>query len=389
MADDDQNRREVPGDEFVPHPVEPAAPPPPPPRPRPRAENEVDEEDFIPAPEFLERLDEEEEAASDDDIMGRVASAAERGRQRGLRPVMRRGLRVARWALLASLVSIVLALLLTTALRMIHQGFEFGRVWGWTVVACWSLAALSAGALAARELSLYLGLRRFEGFRRLAARAIEEGLNEEQRTTFYEEVRRFHTYLSDYSTGLNPQALAELGSACDRNDPPAEVCRLLASKVLKPLDDRVYAMVTREAFLVAGLVSISPFAALDTVWVLLRGLGMIRKVAAIYRVRAGTLGTLRLVRRVFGTALYVNLSQIAVSGIGGSLAGRVIEQVGLATAQGLTTGALFIWVGLAVQREVRPVPFSDAHHQAGVMGTLWRGLRKLLLRGREKDAPKA
>jgi len=65
------------------------------------------------------------------------------------------------------------------------------------------------------------------------------------------------------------------------------------------------------------------------------------------------------------------------------MAGKFFQKIGIATAQGLTTGALFLWVGLAVHREIRPVPSSDKYHQAGMFRTLLYGLR-LMMKGKKK-----
>jgi uncharacterized membrane protein YcjF (UPF0283 family) len=294
---------------------------------------------------------------------------------------LQRSTRPMRWVLLGALAALVGAGMITGAVASISKGFSVGAMWGWTVLGLWAVAAAAAGTIIANELMLYLGLRRFERFRKLATKATDgASLDDGERERFHADAERLVSYLSEGAVEAEAAALHEIGIEAVAGAEPVALCGRLSAEVLHELDQQAYSVITREAFTVAALVSLSPFPVLDSLLVVLRGLGMIRKIAGVYRVRAGAAGSVRLLKRVFGTALYANLTQIAVSGLGGRLAGRIVEQVGLATAQGLTTGLLFIWIGLAVQREVRPVPFSDADHQAGMFRTLWRGLRRMLQR---------
>lgn len=345
------------------------------PEPRPRE---------IPAGEFVATA-EQDEPEIDETFLKKITASLEGGRQKGT-VVLEKTASPAKWILLFAILGILVTGFVTKAYMTIRAYFEVNALWGVFAGAFWVIAAVAIGFLAARELLAYLNLRKFEALRELTDKATSQAeLNPVDKHTFYNEMTRFCTHIDDYGKDIDKNALQAVRKRVDEEADPRELCALTSEKLLKELDDRVYAIITGEAFIVTGLVGISPLPVLDSVIVSLRGLRMIRRIAEAYRIRPGVAGNIRLLRKVFGTALYANLTQIAMTAFSTKLTGKVFQKVGVATVQGMTTGAMFLWVGLAVHREIRPVPFSDTYHQASMLRTLFQGMRKMLKRSGKEE----
>ena len=108
---------------------------------------------------------------------------------------------------------------------------------------------------------------------------------------------------------------------------------------------------------VSVATALSPRAAIDMLFVLVNGLGLIRGLAVIYGARPGTLGVLKLFRQI--------ISHLAVTGgvavsdsllqqlIGHGLAARLSARLG----EGMVNGLLTARLGLLAIDQVRPLPF--------------------------------
>ncbi|MCC6720446.1 MAG: DUF697 domain-containing protein [Acetobacteraceae bacterium] len=93
-------------------------------------------------------------------------------------------------------------------------------------------------------------------------------------------------------------AKAAVAAAADM----AELRAALRHAVIVPLAEAAGQLGTRAALQAGGLVALCPHPALDGLIVGLRGLRLVREVAALYGLRPGTLATLALARRVAMTA---------------------------------------------------------------------------------------
>jgi putative membrane protein len=141
-----------------------------------------------------------------------------------------------------------------------------------------------------------------------------------------------------------------------------------------PLDIEARQIVVGASKRVSIVTAISPRAAVDMVFVLVNGLRMVRKLAALYGGRPGALGMVKLFRQV--------ISHLAVTG-GVGLTDSLIQQVighGLATrlsarlGEGMINGLLTARLGLLTIDLVRPLPFYDLPRPAlnDLAGTLLR-----------------
>jgi putative membrane protein len=81
---------------------------------------------------------------------------------------------------------------------------------------------------------------------------------------------------------------------------PDALLRLAEAELMAPLDTAARAEVEAAARQVATVTALVPLALADVAMALFANLRMIRRIAEIYGGRAGTLGSMRLLRRVFG-----------------------------------------------------------------------------------------
>jgi putative membrane protein len=153
-----------------------------------------------------------------------------------------------------------------------------------------------------------------------------------------------------------------------------DLVRLAERELLAPLDAEARRLVVSAGKRVSVVTAISPRAVVDVVFVLVNALGLIRGLAALYGGRPGTLGVLKLFRRV--------VSHLAVTGgvavtdsvlqqvIGQGLAARVSARLG----EGMVNGLLTARLGLLAIDLVRPLPFYDQPRPAlnDLAGTLLR-----------------
>jgi putative membrane protein len=133
-------------------------------------------------------------------------------------------------------------------------------------------------------------------------------------------------------------------------------------------------MVVAASKRVSVVTALSPRAAIDMVFVLVNGLSLVRRLATLYGARPGTLGVLKLFRRV--------IAHLAVTGsvalsdsllqqlIGHGLAARLSARLG----EGMVNGLLTARLGLLAIDLVRPLPFYERPRPAlnDLAGTLLR-----------------
>src|SRR5690606_10832234 len=111
---------------------------------------------------------------------------------------------------------------------------------------------------------------------------------------------------------------------------------------------------------VSVVTAVSPRAFFDVLFVLWESVRLIRRVAAVYGGRPGTLGLFRLMKAV--------VSHLAVTGsiaigdtvlqqfVGHGLAGRLSTKLG----EGIVNGLMTARIGLSAMDVCRPLPFLAA-----------------------------
>jgi putative membrane protein len=163
------------------------------------------------------------------------------------------------------------------------------------------------------------------------------------------------------------------------------VLRLTETELMTPLDAAVRAEIEASARQVATITALVPIALADVAAALFANLRMIRRIAEIYGGRAGTFGSIRLLRSVFSHLVATGAVALTDDLIGSVAGGGLLSKLSRRFGEGVVNGALTARVGIAAMELCRPMPFS-ALPRPGVTETLRRALTGLFDRA-ESDTP--
>jgi putative membrane protein len=135
----------------------------------------------------------------------------------------------------------------------------------------------------------------------------------------------------------------------------------LADRTLMlPRDEMSKQVIASAAKRVSVVTAISPRAIVDIMFVAAQSVMLTRRIADIYGARPGTLGFLRLGRRILGHLAItggVAISDSVLSQlVGHGLAAKLSAKLG----EGVLNGLLTARVGLAAMAACRPLPFLAA-----------------------------
>ncbi|OJY73635.1 MAG: hypothetical protein BGP12_13690 [Rhodospirillales bacterium 70-18] len=177
------------------------------------------------------------------------------------------------------------------AITFVEDLFQRSPALGWAGVAGFGAGLAMLAVAAAGELRAWRGLARVDRLRRLLAGpdAAMPAMRAAARD-----------WVAAVRPGL-PEAEAVL-AALDGAETAAALRALLRARVAAPLAQAAGRVGRQAALEGAALVAILPHPALDGVFAGLRGLRVIRQVAALYGLRPGTLASFALARRVVWTA---------------------------------------------------------------------------------------
>ncbi len=138
----------------------------------------------------------------------------------------------------------------------------------------------------------------------------------------------------------------------------ADLIRLAETDILAPLDAQARALILDAAKRVSLITAVSPRALVDVAYVVYEAAKLIRRLAALYGGRPGTLGFFRLARNV--------LAHLAITGsiaigdsfvqqiVGHGLAARLSAKLG----EGVVNGMMTARIGMAAMEAARPLPFA-------------------------------
>ena len=253
------------------------------------------------------------------------------------------------WSALGGLLSMAVGLWFW---RLLEDLFRTNLYMGWIGTGLLALAALALLVLIIREAR---GLRSLDAATILrdeaeliAAADDGEGAKQVVRRLIAQQA-------SDPTTAGARQQMQEHFSAII----DGRGLLLLAERLLiLPRDAQAKAVIAAAAKRVSVVTAISPRAIVDVLFVAAQSVMLTRKLAEIYGARPGTLGFLRLGRRVLGhlaiTGGMAMTDSVLSQLVGHGLAARLSAKLG----EGVLNGLLTARVGLAVIAACRPLPFQ-------------------------------
>jgi len=251
-------------------------------------------------------------------------------------------------AAVGGLVLLTLGLALDSLIRALFARTDWV---GWFGLALAALAMLAVAALATREILALLRLRRIEHIHAAASAAAETDDREGARAASRQLIALYHDR-PDTARGR-----AALAAHIDEIIDGRDLITLAETELLVAMDEGARRMVLTSAKRVSVVTAISPRALVDVVFVVAEITRLIRRLAALYGGRPGTLGFVRLARTVLG--------HLAVTGgmaagdslvqqlVGHGIAARLSARLG----EGVVNGLMTARVGIAAIEVCRPYPF--------------------------------
>ncbi len=285
----------------------------------------------------------------------------------------RRGSRLTRFALWA------FGALFSFALSVAAYDFVTGLlarnlILGWAAFALVALAALAGLFVALKEWGAFLRLARLDGLRTRAVEARAAGDLREARRV----VAGLATlYAARGDTAWGRARLAEREAEVMDAD---ALLALAERELMTTLDAEARLVIEGAARQVATVTALVPIALADVVTAAVANLRMIRRIAEIYGGRSGSFGSLKLLRRVFGSLVAAGALALTDDMIGSVAGGGVLSKLSRRFGEGVVNGALTARVGVAAMELCRPLPFV-ALEKPGVSLLVSRALTGLVSRG--------
>jgi putative membrane protein len=223
---------------------------------------------------------------------------------------------------------------------------------GWIAFGLTGLAVALLLALALREAAAFFRLAKLDGLR---AHAVQARQSSDLKTASRLADQLLQLYRGRADLRWGAARLAERrGDVLDAD----ALLNLTETELLAPLDQAARAEIEMAARRVATVTALVPLALADVAVALFTNLAMIRKIATIYGGRAGTLGSFKLLRRVFGHLLATGALALGDDLIGSVAGGGILGKLSRRFGEGVVNGALTARVGVAAMEICRPMPFE-------------------------------
>lgn len=140
----------------------------------------------------------------------------------------------------------------------------------------------------------------------------------------------------------------------------ASILTLAEAELMLPLDRLALAEVHKASRQVAMATALVPLALADVAVALFANLRMIRRIAEIYGGRAGTFGSIRLLRAVFVHLAATGMVAIGDDVISSLAGGGLVSKVSRRFGEGVVNGAMTARIGITAMELCRPMPFAIA-----------------------------
>jgi putative membrane protein len=283
-------------------------------------------------------------------------------------------------ALLASSLTGLAALALALWVEGLVRDLLARSGWlGYAAAALAALAGLAFVVLVGRELAALLRLRAVARLRDRFARAHDANDSPSARAAVRDLVSMFADR-PDTAHGRSELALHG-GEVLDG----ADMVELAERELLAPLDRTATGLAVDSARRVSLVTAISPRAVVDVAFVAFETLRLVRRIAALYGGRPGTIGLLRLLGRI---ATHLAATGAIAAGdallqqiVGHGLAARLSAKLG----EGLLNGLLTARVGIAAIEVCRPMPFVASKRPG--LSDFVAALAPTMTAGRKQDRP--
>ncbi len=238
------------------------------------------------------------------------------------------------------------------------------------------LAVLMALALALRELAGFARMARIDTLRLRAVEAASAANIKEARSV----VAGLESLYSARPEFASARArLAARGAEVFDAD---GLLSLAEAELMAPLDQSARREVEAAARQVATVTALVPLALADVATALYANLRMIRRIAAIYGGRSGTLGSLRLMRGVFTHLAATGALAVGDDMIHSVAGGGILSRISRRFGEGVVNGALTARIGVAAMDVCRPLPFR-ALPRPKTTNLVSRGLAGLFSEGKD------
>jgi putative membrane protein len=257
---------------------------------------------------------------------------------------------------LSSLVIWALGALFSFMLSVAVYDFVVGllarnSVLGWVAFGLTGLAVAALLALALREAAGFYRLGRLDHLRAEVDAARVGDLKAAQKVV----VHLLALYAARPDLRWSAKRLEERRAEVLDAD---GLLDLTETELLAPLDLAARAQIEVAARRVATVTALVPLALADVAVALFANLAMIRKIATLYGGRSGTLGSLKLLRRVFSHLLATGALALGDDLIGSVAGGGILGKLSRRFGEGVVNGALTARVGVAAMELCRPMPFA-------------------------------
>lgn len=247
-------------------------------------------------------------------------------------------------------------------------------VLGWIALALVVVAVVAGLVLAMREWGAFLRLGRLDSLR---LRAVEARAAADLKAARGVVAGLVGLYGARGDTAWGRARLAEReGEVMDAD----ALLALAERELLATLDAEARLVIEAAARQVATVTALVPLALADVATALVANLRMIRRIAEIYGGRSGSFGSLKLLRRVFGSLVAAGALALTDDMIGSVAGGGVLSKLSRRFGEGVVNGALTARVGLAAMELCRPMPFVALERPA-VSSLVSRALTGLVSRG--------
>lgn len=247
---------------------------------------------------------------------------------------------------------------------LLQQNLWLGRVALATAV----LGGAALFLLAARELAGITRLKRIDGLREKAVRALATR-ERSAALGVIAALDRIYRGRRDMDAARN-ELTAKKSDVMDGD----ALIELAERTLMAPLDREAEAAVSRNARDAATATAIIPLPVIDVLAALAINLRMIRRVAEIYGGRTGWFGSFRLLRAVATHMIAAGALAVGEDLIGPAFGGGALAKLSRRFGEGVANGALTARVGVAAIEVCRPLPHR-ARPRPGVSALLGGALK--------------